>query len=180
VEAVDPVAGDVPFAWSPIHRYRGWPFQVTCPPEIVASVPVTPGPAVGVPVAVNGGHADAHAPVQALVVAPIASLSNVYSVSPLASVSTEPSFVDPVRTVADPPFAVVGVAPAATDFDPLLEQPATTIATAATATQPSPARRGAPASTLCLAWSLPLSGGSSPVPYPAIRMRAFNGSKCGR
>ena len=70
-----PVAS--PLAWSPIHRYRGWPFQVTWPPEIVANVPVTPGPAVGVPVAVSGGHAVAHPPVQALVVAPAVSLPNV-------------------------------------------------------------------------------------------------------
>src|SRR6202035_822032 len=84
---------------------------------------------------------------------------------PLASVSTDPSFVDPTSTVAvdalaaDPPAvvglaadppAVVGLAadvgelaPAGveTDFDPLLEQPATRRTPVAKTTDPRPALR---------------------------------------
>jgi hypothetical protein len=86
---------------------------------------------------------------------------------PLASVSTDPSFVDPTSTVAvdalaaDPPAVVglaadapavvglaalaevVGLAPAGveTDFDPLLEQPATSRTPVAKTTDPRPALR---------------------------------------
>src|SRR5579864_5669087 len=113
---------------------------------MVPSVPDTPGPAVGVPVVVSGGHAEAHAPVQALVVAPAVSCPKVYRVMPLASVSTSPSLVEWVNTVAVEAVAVdaldeveglaagcvVGVE---TTFDPLLEQPATMNAPQASTTE---------------------------------------------
>jgi hypothetical protein len=61
---------------------------------------------------------------------------------PLASVRTEPSFVDLTSTVAgDPPAEVVGLAPADTDFELLLEHPANTSTPAVSTTDPSPARR---------------------------------------
>ncbi len=69
---------------------------------------VTPGPAVGVPVAVAAGQADAHCPVQVLVPA-VVSLSKRYNVNPLESVSTLPRVVVPTLTVAFADGAAVDV-----------------------------------------------------------------------
>jgi len=119
---------------------------------MVASVPVTPASAVGVPVVRNSGQMVAHDPVQALLVAPAGSLSKVYSVRPLASVSTLPSLVERVDTRAveelgaaaeeldAAPEAAVLVDPA---FD-ALEHPATPSAPAARISAPRRVRPVAP------------------------------------
>jgi hypothetical protein len=98
---------------------------------------------------------------------------------PLASVSTDPSFVDPTSTVAadalgddalgddalgDAALAdVAGLAPAAveTDFDPLLEQPATRSTPAAKTTDPRPALR-TNHDLVAHTFSLQIEGGRTP------------------
>jgi len=93
---------------------------------------------------------------------------------PLASVSTDPSFVDPTSTVAVDALApavvgldalaeVAGLAPAEveTDFDPLLEQPATRRTPAAKTADPRPALRTND-DLVTNTFSLPAGGGRTP------------------
>lgn len=68
--------------------------------------PFTPVPTVGLPRAINGGHATAHAPEHALLVPE--SASNGYGVRPWELTRIEPSPVLARSTVADVAFAVLG------------------------------------------------------------------------
>src|SRR4051812_30121474 len=83
---------------------------------MVPRIPLTPTP-VGVPVAMSGGHAARHWPVQALVPEPFVSLVYMYNVMPLASTTTDPSDVVAVLTVA--PAAGVDAEPDEVDADVL-------------------------------------------------------------
>jgi hypothetical protein len=126
-----------PPALSLANVYSGWPFHVTWPEGSLASVPLTPGPAVGVPAAISGGHTVAHPPVHALAVAPAWSLSNVYSGLPDESASTIPFAVDRAVTVAaEEPWEAGWPVDTEDDFE-LLEHAAMTTTTATpTTTRP--------------------------------------------
>src|SRR5579864_1894108 len=63
-------------------------------------VTVAPAAAVGAPVTVSAGHSVPHAPLHALVPAPVGSLSKTYRVRPDASTSTAPTDDDPSLSVA--------------------------------------------------------------------------------
>jgi hypothetical protein len=73
---------------------------------VPTSEPFTPVPTVGLPRAINGGHATAHAPEHALLVPE--SASNGYGVRPWELTRIGPSPVLARSTVADVAFAVLG------------------------------------------------------------------------
>jgi hypothetical protein len=65
---------------------------------VASRLAITPGPATGAPVVVNGAHISTQAPLQDEV--EVVSAANRYSVSPRPSVRNLPSLPVPVATVA--------------------------------------------------------------------------------
>jgi hypothetical protein len=98
-------------------------------------VPGTPVPAVGVPETVSAGQVVAQFPVQALVPEPTVSLSNLYTVRPEASTTTEPRDVVPTPTVAAAAalavvaveLVVVELLPHAASSNPTMRVPAAAV-----------------------------------------------------
>src|SRR5829696_7082381 len=99
---------------------------------VVTAAVCTPVPALGSPLASSGGHACAHAPLQALVV-PWSAL-NRYSVRPWAFTRTGPSPVLASASVAAwPPAVRAGRSAVAAFVSPPPPQPATAAAAIAAA-----------------------------------------------
>jgi len=97
-----------------------------------------PVPAPGVPVAVTGGQAAAHAAVHALVVPE--SAPNMYTVRPCESTRMFPSPVMPTATAGEAARAVVGAAVDGDTVDPLALLEPHAAASAMSRAAPAPAR----------------------------------------